>query len=107
MRMHMRHGFVEVTGARLAYEVAGAGYPLVLIHGTALDTRMWDAQFEVFAQHYQVIRYDRRGFGRSTLPTESYTHADDLAALLTSLQVHSPVLPGHSSGGGVALDFAL
>jgi pimeloyl-ACP methyl ester carboxylesterase len=105
--MYTRHGFVEVNGARLAYEVAGAGYPLVLIHGTTLDTRMWEDQFELFAQHYQVIRYDRRGFGRSALPTESYTHAGDLAALLASLDVHFPVLLGHSTGGGVALDFAL
>ena len=90
--MHTRHGFVEVNGARLFYEVAGAGFPLVLIHRSALDTRMWDDQFEVFAQQYQVVRYDRRGFGRSALPTGSYTHADDLAALLAYLDVHHPML---------------
>jgi len=105
--MHTRHGFVEVHGARLYYEVAGAGYPLVLIHGSALDTRMWDDQFAALAQQYQVLRYDRRGFGRSSLPTGSYTHANDLAALLASLDIHQPLLLGHSSGGGVALDFAI
>ncbi len=105
--MHSRHGFVEVKGAHLFYEVAGAGYPLVLIHGTSLDTRMWDDQFELLAQRYQVIRYDRRGFGRSALPRGSYTHTDDLAALLTYLDVHHPILLGHSSGGAVVLDYAI
>ena len=51
------------NGARLYYEVAGEGHPLALVHGFTLDTRMWDAQFEMFAQHYRVIRYD--------LPTDS------------------------------------
>ncbi len=105
--MQARQGFVEVNGGRLFYEAAGVGYPLVLIHGTSLDTRMWDDQFEVFARQYQVMRYDRRGFGRSALPTASYTHADDLAALLAYLELHHPILLGHSSGGGVALDFAI
>ena len=104
--MQLQHGFLDVNGSRLFYEVAGAGVPLVLIHGTALDTRMWDDQVAVLAQHYQVVRYDRRGFGRSALPTATYSHADDLAALLAALELHHPVLLGHSSGGGVALDFA-
>ncbi len=41
--MQARQGFVEVNGGRLFYEAAGVGYPLVLIHRTSLDTRMWDA----------------------------------------------------------------
>ena len=53
-----------------------------LSHGFTLDTRMWDDQFEVFAQHYQVLRYDLRGFGQSAPPTtEPYSHPDDLRVL--------------------------
>jgi pimeloyl-ACP methyl ester carboxylesterase len=105
--MRMRQGFVEVNGARLAFEVTGGGPPLVLIHGTSLGMRMWDDQVELFAQRYQVIRYDRRGFGRSSLPTGDYSHTDDLAALLDYLEAHDPILLGHSTGGGVVLDFAI
>ena len=81
-------GFADVNGTRLYYELAGAGHPLVLIHGFTLDTRMWDDQFAVFAQEYQMLRYDLRGFGKSALPTGgSYAHTDDLKALLDSLHI--------------------
>ena len=72
-------GTVDVNGTCLYYELAGSGHPLVLVHGFSLDTRMWDDQFETFAQHYRVMRYDCRGYGKSALPTDdNYTDADDL-----------------------------
>ncbi|MEX1322978.1 MAG: alpha/beta fold hydrolase [Synechococcaceae cyanobacterium] len=71
-------GYVDVNGTRLYVEVAGAGAPLVLIHGFALDACYWDAQFEAFARQHRVIRYDRRGCGRSANPTAaSYSHGED------------------------------
>ena len=89
--MDVQQGLAEVNGARLYYEVAGSGHPLVLIHAYALDTRMWDSQFEEFAQRYQVVRYDVRGFGRSAPPTEeSYSHVEDLKALLDLLSLPRP-----------------
>jgi pimeloyl-ACP methyl ester carboxylesterase len=106
--MQTQTGFAEVNGTRLYYEVAGSGHPLVLIHGSTLDTRMWDNQFETFAQHYTVVRYDVRGFGKSALPTgESYARPDDLKGLLDYLDIaHASVL-GLSMGGGIAIDFVL
>jgi pimeloyl-ACP methyl ester carboxylesterase len=68
---------------------------------------MWDSQFAYFAQHYQVIRYDMRGFGQSSLPTGPYAHIDDLRALLDHLNLTSARLVGLSRGGSVALDFTL
>jgi 3-oxoadipate enol-lactonase len=101
-------GFAEVNGTRLYYETAGSGHPLVLIHGMSLDSRMWDDQFEPLAQHYRVIRYDARGFGRSELPTRgSYAHTDDLKALLEYLDIAHAFILGLSMGGGIAIDFAL
>ncbi|HEY7490512.1 MAG TPA: alpha/beta hydrolase [Candidatus Tectomicrobia bacterium] len=101
-------GFADVNGTRLYYEVAGTGHPLVLIHGFSLDTRMWDDQFEVFAQGYQVLRYDLRGFGKSAVPTDTpYTHPDDLYALMTHLGIEHADIVGLSLGGAVALDFAV
>lgn len=101
-------GFAAVNGTRLYYEVAGSGPPLVLIHGHGLDSRMWDDQFTPFAMHYRVVRYDMRGYGKSAPVGEtSYTHEDDLAALLDHLGVACAAILGLSSGGAVAIDFAL
>ncbi len=97
-----------VNGTRLHYEVAGAGPPLVLIHGHGLDCRMWDDQFAPFTAHHRVVRYDLRGFGKSALVGEMpYTDEDDLAALLNHLNIARPSLLGLSAGGSVAIDFAL
>ena len=102
-------GFAEVNGTRLYYEVAGSGYPLVLLHGFTLDTRMWDDQFEAFARHYRVIRYDMRGYGKSALPVaeESYSEIEDLKALLGYLGIDGAYIVAHSRGGAVAIDFVL
>lgn len=55
-----------------------------------------------------MIRYDLRGFGRSALPEETrYRHHDDLRALLDWLGIPSAALLGHSTGGSIALDFAV
>jgi 3-oxoadipate enol-lactonase len=106
--MAEQHGFAEVNGTRLYYEVAGEGDPLVLLHGLTLDTRMWDPQFETLAGRFQLLRYDLRGFGRSDLPSqEAYAHEDDLKSLLDHLGFSRPTLLGLSLGGGVVLDFAL
>ncbi len=101
-------GMAVVNGTHLYYEQAGSGHPLVLIHGFTLDTRMWEDQFAVFARHYQTIRYDMRGFGRSALLTEEpFTAVEDLRALLDALGVSRTFVLGLSLGGSVAIDFAL
>jgi pimeloyl-ACP methyl ester carboxylesterase len=88
--------------------MAGRGDALVFIHGFSLDHRMWDDQFEVLAQHYQVIRYDLRGFGQSAPPEgQRYDHADDLKALLDHLGIAQAHLIGLSLGGWVATNFVL
>jgi pimeloyl-ACP methyl ester carboxylesterase len=102
-------GYVDVDGGRLYYEAAGSGAPVVLLHAFALDTRMWDDQFEGLAREFRVIRYDLRGFGRSSLPQAGrpYSHGDDLATLLAKLDAHRPHVVGASMGGRCALDFAV
>jgi len=100
-------GFAPVNGGRLYYEVAGEGAPVVLIHGFSLDCRMWDDQVEELARDYQVIRYDLRGFGRSSPPDGAYSHVHDLQALLDHLGISRAVVMGLSMGGAIALDFTL
>ena len=98
----------HVAGTHLAYEAAGAGPCVALIHGFTLDARMWDDQVDALAQHRRVVRYDMRGFGQSAIPDRtSYTPAADLKALLEYLHIGTAAILGLSLGGGVALDFAV
>ncbi len=104
-----RTGIAEVNGTKLYYEVAGSGHPLTLIHGMLLDRRSWDDQFDVFAEEYQVIRYDMRGWGDSEQEQSDklYSPRQDLLSLLDYLNVEKTFLLGLSGGGSVALDFTL
>lgn len=102
-------GFAEVNDTKLYYEIAGSGDPIVFIHGWSFDTRCWDDQFAAFTRDYRVLRYDLRGFGKSALPDtgQSYSHTDDLIALLDFLGLERVHVLGHSFGGRIAIDFAL
>ncbi|HUL28084.1 MAG TPA: alpha/beta fold hydrolase [Streptosporangiaceae bacterium] len=100
---------LPLPGARLAYEVAGDGPAVVLIHGFGLDMRMWDPQAGQLAARFRVVRYDCRGFGASGPfdPAVPYTHTGDLIALLDHLGIGAAALVGLSFGGRVALQTAL
>ena len=100
-------GFAELNGTKFYYEIAGAGQPLVLVHAGIADCSMWDEQFQVFAQHYQALRYDMRGYGQTALVDEPYAHYQDLAALLDFLDIQQAHVLGCSMGGTTALDFTL
>lgn len=105
-----RTGFAEVNGTRLYYEVAGTGHPLTLIHGGLVNRRLWDDQFDAFAQRYRVIRFDIRGFGDSALPTPetpSYFLEEDIHSLLKFLDVEKTYVMGLSMGGALAINFTL
>lgn len=105
--MQLHTGFCEVNGTQLYYEMMGEGHPLVLLHGGYLDRRMWDDQFAVLADHYQVVRYDIRGFGKSALPQVPYADRQDLYALLQFLDIKKTYLLGLSLGGEIVIDFTL
>src|SRR5579864_9259998 len=92
------------SGIDIYYEDHGSGQPVVLIHGYPLNGDSWERQERVLlAAGYRVIRYDRRGFGRSSRPTIGYdydTFAADLNALLEHLDLTGIVLTGFSMGTG-------
>ncbi len=100
-------GFLEVNAGRLYYEDFGSGFPLVLAHDGVAHGEVWDAQVADLARDYRVIRYDRRGYGRSDPPETTYADVDDLGAVLTGLGVARAVLIGSSAGGRLCLDYAL
>src|SRR5213080_1029804 len=86
------------------YKDWGTGQPVVFSHGWPLNADAWDDQLVFVASHgYRAIAHDRRGHGRSSQPWDGNdmdTYADDLAALLDTLDLKDAVLVGHSTGGG-------
>ena len=85
-------------------DTKGTGRPIVLIHGWPLSGASWKLQvLALQKQGYRVIAYDRRGFGHSDKPKTGYDYdvlAEDLNALILSLDLHDLTLVGFSMGGG-------
>ena len=105
--MSTTSGFVEIHGCQFYYQVAGEGHPLVLLHAGICDSRMWDDQWSAFARQHRVVRFDMRGFGRSSPSASPFTPHEDLQGLLQFLGIRKTYLLGASMGGQVALDFTL
>jgi 3-oxoadipate enol-lactonase len=96
------------SDGRLWTEKSGDGdVPVVLLHGSVHDSRLWDGVFGELTLHRTAIRYDARGLGRSTPPTAPFRYEDDLLAVLDHFGVERAALVGLSMGGEVALDFTL
>src|SRR2546423_1261931 len=96
----------EINGTPLFYEMTGTGEPVVLVHGSWVDTQTWVLAAPALAETFQVIAYDRRGHGRSDCPPETGTVHDDgsdLAALITKLGIAPVNLVSNSFGAGTSL----
>lgn len=100
-------GFLDVPGGRLAWERRGSGPPLVLVHDGLLPGASWDEVWPALTQRFDVLRYDRRGYGASTTTTADYDNDADLLALLDAQKLPSVALVGASAGGGLALGFTI
>jgi len=104
---------VSINGFELHYVEQGKGTPLLCVHGFPLSHAMWREQLRELSCSFRVIAPDLRGFGQSTLghlPSDQLSMeqlADDLAELLTALNISEPIiLCGLSMGGYVAWQFA-
>lgn len=91
----------------LAYDEAGNGHPLLLVHAGIANRHMWDQVTEALAAEYRVTRPDLRGFGETPVSLEPFTNWSDLAELLRSLDVGPAHVIGVSMGGGASLELAL
>lgn len=100
-------GFLDVGGSKLFYETVGAGPAMVFVHDGHMHSERWNAQWEFFINSHRVVRYDRRGYGKSTPASAPYSNMEDLNALLLHLRVTNTVLVGCSAGGRLAIDFTL
>lgn len=99
---------VRVDSAELYAETFGKGAPFLMLHAGIADSRMWNNEFEYFAETHRVIRYDMRGYGRSEPAEGEFTHLLDLLAVLDALNIDEPmVVMGCSIGAQLAVDLAL
>ena len=91
-------------GTQIYYKDWGTGRPVVFSHGWPLNADAWEGQMVFLGERgYRAIAHDRRGHGRSGQPwngNDMDTYADDLAALIETLDLKDAVLVGHSTGGG-------
>jgi pimeloyl-ACP methyl ester carboxylesterase len=97
---------VRVNDVTFAYDVAGEGEPLVLVHGSWGDRHNWDSVFDALARSFRVVRYDRRGHSESERPAGQGSFqedADDLAALMEALELGPAHVVGNSGGAAIAL----
>lgn len=96
---------VDVGGIWLA-DRPGSAPPIVLIHAGWAGAAEWDGVLALLSGH-RTVRYDNRGYGRSSVPKEPFSWGADLLAVLDHLAIERAVLVGHSGGGGAALDLAV
>ena len=98
---------VRANGFEIAYERVGEGPPLVLVHGAAVDSRMWRPQLAALADEFTVVAWDEPGAGRSSDVPADFALADYancLAALIGALDLGPAHVAGLSWGGTVALE---
>ncbi len=100
-----------LNGTTLAYELAGAGSPVLLIMGLAARARAWDLQFHAIRERHQVARFDNRGVGASAPLDSARTSMDQMArdalALMDHLGWERAHVAGVSMGGMISQELAL
>jgi pimeloyl-ACP methyl ester carboxylesterase len=100
--------YVTLDGVRLYYEEAGAGRPLLMIHGASQDTLSWHDNISYFAKSWHVLAVDLPGHGKSALvqgrPTTSTDEfAHYLRLFVAQKQLQKPILVGHSMGAAISI----
>lgn len=98
---------IEVDGLHLAFDMAGRGPPLVLLHGGFSDSRAWRRQLDGLSDEFTVVAWDAPGCGHSSDPPETFRlpdYADCLAGFIAALDLRDPHVLGLSFGGGLALE---
>jgi 3-oxoadipate enol-lactonase len=100
---------LDVGGVKLWYEDCGSQntHAVVLLHDGLLHSITWDGIWPSLCAKYHVVRYDRRGYGRSELANAPFVPEDDLLKIMRQVHMDRAILVGNSSGGGLALDFAV
>lgn len=98
--------FIETNGVKLYYEIHGQGDPLLLLHGNTMTHDMWTPWLDDLSMIYKVITVDLRGHGKSTNPSNKFSHKEhalDIYGLLEELKIERFNAMGFSTGGMILL----
>lgn len=98
---------VDVAGLRVAYRSAGAGPPLLLLHGAVCDSRVWRRQIESLSDAWTVVAWDAPGCGSSSDPPPEFRmpqFAECLAGFIDAIGLGRPHVLGHSWGSSLAIE---
>lgn len=107
MKSESRERYANINGLQLHFrDWGGHGQPMLLLHGLASHSGIWDLVAPLLSRHARVVALDLRGHGESAKPTEGYDFdsvARDVEAFCRILGLRKPLVAGHSWGGNVAL----
>lgn len=99
---------VDVRGGQVYYETCGSGpQAIVLIHDGVVNSASFDDMWPILCKDFRVVRYDRRGYGKSPAASAPYSAQDDLAAVMAAAKMDRASLVGFSFGGGLAVSYAI
>jgi pimeloyl-ACP methyl ester carboxylesterase len=98
---------LTINHVPIAYDEAGSGPPLLLVHAGITDRRMWDDAMPALSARFRTIRFDLQGYGETPLPDGPFAYGADARELLGALGIARAHVVGISMGGGVALDLAI
>ncbi len=99
--------FASSGTAQIAYDVQGAGPPVLLVHAGVSDKRSWGPLIESLGGRYRTIAYDQRGFGETTFEPEPHSAVADALAVLDAEGVDQAIVIGSSNGGRRSIHLAL
>ena len=106
-----RAEMVDVEGGQLYYEScepkAKDAPAIVLIHDGVVNSASFDEMWPILGRNFRVLRYDRRGYGKSPPAKAPYSPQDDLAAVMTAAKMDHASLVGFSFGGGLAVSYTI
>ena len=103
---------IRAKQIELSYEDEGDGEPVVFVHGSNSDCRMWNDHRGMITPQFRMIALTQRYFGLSPWSDDGrnfsiQTHADDLAGFISALRLDPVAIVGHSYGGAVSLAMAV
>jgi len=103
-----RAEMVDVDGGQLYYETCGSGsHAVVLIHDGVVNSASFDDMWPILCKQFRVVRYDRRGYGKSPAAKAPYSPQEDLAAVMAAAKMDHASLVGFSFGGGLAVSYTI
>jgi pimeloyl-ACP methyl ester carboxylesterase len=98
----------DVDGGQVYYETCGKGpQAIVLIHDGVINSASFDDMWPILCRDFRVVRYDRRGYGKSPAAKAPYSPQEDLAAVMRAAGLDHASLVGFSFGGGLAVSYAI